>query len=93
MLNDIKATFDERHEFGDDDLEVLKDRWPKVAFQNIPLAWIIPIDEMLSAMRYDNPIYEMRQEFGHLIVLSRPLKLNQKLIIQQAENLLKIQVK
>lgn len=86
MLN--STAFNDRHEFDDSDIEILKERWPGINFQKIPSAWIVSIDEMLSAMRYDNPIYEIRQEFGHLIILSKPLKPNQKLIIEQVEKAL-----
>ena len=86
LLNDVKPTFDYRHDFEGEDIQTIKERWPNVTFHNIPLAWIIPIDEMLCRLRYDNPIYEVRQEFGHLVVLSVPLNSNQKRIIQQAED-------
>lgn len=83
--NEIEKEFDYRHEFDDSELDILIERWPSVKFSRIPLAWIIIIDDMLSRLRYNKPIYEIRQEFGHLIILSRPLSDNQRKIIQHAE--------
>lgn len=88
-LLEFKSTFDYRHEFEDDDLEVLKERWPNVGFHNIPTSWIIAIDEMFCKLRYHNPIHEIRQEFGQLVIIHDELKFGQAGIIQEAENKIK----
>lgn len=84
-LLETKNEFDHRHEFGDDDLDILSDRWPNVKFINIPSAWIWVIDEMLCTLRYDNPIKEIRQEFGQLIIMTGKTTLNQAKIIRGTE--------
>lgn len=85
MLYKLKKDFDERHDFCDDDIEVLKGRWPEVSFHNIPAAWIIPIDQMLCRMRYHNQIKEIRQDFGQFIVIHNKLRPNHEKILKRAE--------
>jgi hypothetical protein len=60
--------FKERHDFDSEDLSLLFERHPAVKFHDIPEAWIIPIDEMLCSVRYDNPFSEVRQVDGLLVV-------------------------
>ncbi len=81
----IKKAFDERHDYSSEDLSVLQERWPEVKFVNIPDAWILILDTMLCRLRYDNPVREIRQEYGQLVVLHKPLRKRQKEVIQQAE--------
>lgn len=86
MLWDIQKEFNKRHNFNDEDIGLLKERWSEITFHNIPLAWVFPLDEMLCKLRYNNPIYEIRQEFGQLIILSHQLKYkNHKVIIKKTE--------
>ncbi len=61
--------FDKRHDFDSEELNILYERHPFIKFQNIVESWIVPIDQMLCSMRYDNPISEVRQINGRLIVL------------------------
>jgi len=68
QLEEFKKIFDDRHEFGDSDLEILQDRYSAIEFVNIPTAWIIAIDTMLSGMRYYNHVTQVRQEYGQLLV-------------------------
>jgi hypothetical protein len=63
-LEEFKKIFDSRHDFNDPDLVILKERHPSVNFISVPAAWIIAIDEMLCRMRYNNPVIEIKQEFG-----------------------------
>lgn len=84
-LYDVKKIFDERHDFEAEDIQTLYERWPEVDFYNIPVAWIVPIDTMLARMRYYNPVIQVRQEFGQLIVIHNELTENQRKIIWVAE--------
>lgn len=65
-LFNFQEIFNQRHKFQHEDLQVLKERWPNIQFNNIPDAWIWPIDILLSRLRYNNPISEIRQEFGQI---------------------------
>lgn len=86
LLEEVKKEFSIRHDFEDDDLDILKERWSNIIFKNIPAAWIIIIDEMLCLLRYNNPIKEIHQEFGQFITLfSRELNPKQQQIIKRAE--------
>lgn len=81
-----KEEFDDRHAEDDqEDLATLQERWPSVKFHNIPVAWIVILDTMLCRMRYSNPVREVRQEFGQLIVIHGPLRASQEKIIREAE--------
>lgn len=58
-----------RHDFSYEELKTLSERHPSVKVSlNIPVAWIIPIDELLCRFRYNQVIDEIGQEFGQLIV-------------------------
>jgi len=67
-LKHVKKEFNHRHNFEDEDIEILKERWVNVEFESIPVAWIILIDEMLTYLRYNNPISKIKQDFGQLII-------------------------
>jgi len=71
-----KQFFDNRHVFEDEDIDLLKERWPEISFNNIPLAWVFQLDEFLCKTKYSSSITEIRQEFGEVIVLG---ELNTKL--------------
>jgi hypothetical protein len=53
----IIEEFNERHDFEDEDLKVLQQRHPNIQFNNIPTAWIINIDEMLSRIDDIDPTF------------------------------------
>lgn len=86
LLTNIKIEFDGRHDFEDDDLNILFERWPNIKFENIPVSWIVPVDEMLCHMRLNNPVKEVRQHFGQLIVITDVLTDKQKKIVKATEN-------
>lgn len=65
----MKKEFNLRHNFDSEDIDILKERHPSVRFIDIPEAWIITIDEMLSSMRYATPVKEVRQFQGLLITI------------------------
>lgn len=67
-LNQRKKEFDHRHDFDDEDLKILQERHPGVEIKNIPTAWIVIVDELLCAFRYNNAITSVEQHFGHLCV-------------------------
>ena len=84
-METYKETFDVRHEFESEDLEILRERWPGIRFVNIPDAWIFIIDEMLGVMRYDLRIKEIRQEYGQFIVVHDELSDSHKKILKKCE--------
>lgn len=88
-LLDMSQIFHERHNFDDEDLQLLKERWPTVEFENIPNAWIIPIDEMLFRLRYNNPIIKITQYYGQPVIYHSELNDKQRRIIKRAEQDLK----
>jgi len=67
-LDTFKNEFDQRHDFEDPDIQLLYDRHADVEFSKIPVAWVMPIDEMLCRFRYNRIAKEVRQEYGQLIV-------------------------
>ena len=40
-----------RHEFEDEDLDHLAERWPTVTFLHIPLAWALPLDRLFRRLK------------------------------------------
>ena len=67
----MKKEIDSRQDLSSEDVDVQRERHPSVRFINIPDAWIIGIDEMLSSMRYGMPLKEVRQFEGMLITVFR----------------------
>jgi hypothetical protein len=87
----IKKSFDARHDFDDEDMELLRERHSAVEFYDIPTAWIVPIDEMLCLMRLRNPVEAVRQVEGELVVVFKLGTPKERLdkyqrIVQAAEN-------
>ncbi len=64
-----KRIFDKRHVFDDEDIDLLQERWPQVTFTNIPLAWVFPLNQFLSRVRYRESIREVGQHFGELTIV------------------------
>jgi hypothetical protein len=66
-LYQFKNTFDYRHDFDEDETNILRSNWPSIKFYNIPLAWIYPIDMMLFKLQNNiDSIKEIRQDYGHI---------------------------
>jgi hypothetical protein len=62
--------FWDRHDISYEELKTLSDRHPSVKINfNIPVAWIVLVDELLCRFRYNQVIEEIGQEFGQLIVV------------------------
>lgn len=70
LLDDFNQEFIKRHDFYSEDLDLLFNKWqPKTLFKNIPEAWILPIDTMLSELNKENFFpKEVEQIFGQLYV-------------------------
>lgn len=68
-LEKKKKLFDMRHEFNDEDIDLLKERHPGVEILNIPVAWVVPIDQMLCDFRHSQAISKVEQQFGELCVV------------------------
>ena len=64
----LKKEFDKRHEFDTEDVKYLYKRYPKIKFSNIPLAWVINIDDLLCDLPH-SIISEIRQDFGQPIFI------------------------
>lgn len=68
VLEKFVQEFNRRHDFEDSDIDILKERHPNIEFQDIPVAWIVIIDQALSRLRYKKEkIKSVRQEYGQLI--------------------------
>jgi len=67
-LQEFHKEFKDRHDFEDDDLELLQDRHPKTQITNIPIAWIIIIDELLCRDRKVNKIKAIDQSYGFIVI-------------------------
>jgi hypothetical protein len=65
-LNSFAKEFIFRHEFNDSDINVLKSKNKNIKFQNIPKAWIVIIDSMLSKIK--SKIKLVSQHCGFLVV-------------------------
>jgi hypothetical protein len=68
-LAEFKKAFNYRHDFEDSDMQILHERHPSVRFSNIPVAWLVPIDEMLCRFKYNQAVQSVCQEYGQLIVV------------------------
>jgi hypothetical protein len=89
-LNNFKINFDNRHNFNDSDLNILKERFPKIKLKNIPTAWIIPIDEFLSKFRYNQLITEINQFFGFPIIsFNKKLNVKEQKIVDKFQETIK----
>ena len=73
-----KKEFDSRHDWDSEEETQLKTNWPNICFENIPQAWIIPIDKILSKNNHDS-VKEIKQYYGQVIVLPRNDILEKKL--------------
>ena len=92
-LFEFKQEFDNRHDFMDNDLFILKERHhPIVIHDNIPSAWIVIIDELLSRFRCKQIIKEVGQEFGQLILIfkQKPTDYHNKIIKEYEERIREI---
>lgn len=67
-LSAIKQIFDDRHEFDAEEENILKLKWPRIKFYNIPQAWIIQLDEFLRNFN-SFKIKEIRQDFAQLTII------------------------
>lgn len=86
-LEYIKHEFDNRHIFGSDDFNILKNYWPNIKFYLIPDAWLVIIDNMLRHID-TSCIFEVRQEYGQLIIIKNNNK--DAKIINNTERLIKM---
>lgn len=73
MPVNLKQEFDSRHDFDDDDLETLSNKYPNTTFKQIPSAWILEIDKLLRKVYSENPtaISSIKQECGSLNISFR----------------------
>ena len=62
----LSSEFAARHDFDDDDLNVLKNNFSGISFANIPGAWIPLIDKMLC--RISQRVRSVEQHCGFLVV-------------------------
>lgn len=90
-LFEFKQEFDNRHDFMDHDLFLLQERHRSViVHDNIPSAWIVVIDELLSRFGRNQIIKEVGQEFGQLILIFNQETTDyQNKIIQEYEKKIK----
>jgi len=70
FFENFNTEFVRRHDFYSDELNVFFKNWNNIYFKNIPEAWIIVIDSMLTELAEINvkPDY-VEQEFGQLLIL------------------------
>lgn len=67
-LIQYKKEFDSRHDWDIEEENILKNNWPSIKFENIPQAWIIPIDKALLSLSDIESIKEIKQYYGQIIV-------------------------
>ena len=63
-LQKFYEEFKSRHDFEDEDLGILKERHPNINITNIPIAWIVIVDELLCRARKEGQIQSIDQSFG-----------------------------
>lgn len=68
ILLSIEKEFNHRHDFVDEDIIFLKNKFKNIEFLKIPVAWVSLIDQMLSETNNDS-IKEIRQDFGQFVIL------------------------
>lgn len=65
-LKELSDIFNSRHDFNSSELNTLYSKFDQIKFENIPEAWIILIDELLSKVG-DNIIC-VSQKFSYLCI-------------------------
>jgi hypothetical protein len=83
-LSAIKQIFDDRHDFDVEEEKTLKQNWPYIKFFNIPTTWIIIIHDLLISLDAFK-IKEIRQDFGHLTIISNNLHKTEQDLINYVE--------
>ena len=87
MLEDYHKRFLERHDFNDNDLEVLRTKYSDIKiYSSVPTAWILIIDSFLEKTAH--LIKEVRQEYGQFVVIPKQ-NINSKDFILYREQLKK----
>jgi hypothetical protein len=62
--------FNSRHDFDSSDISVLEKNFNGVTFENIPAAWIVPLDDLLSKLNLIVPkeVIKVYQNYGLLSI-------------------------
>lgn len=66
LINNYKI-FKYRHDFISEDLNLLKQKYNNISFNNIPEAWIIILDDFLQI--HADKVIEVSQHFGFLSII------------------------
>jgi hypothetical protein len=67
-IHGLAKEFYYRHDFGSDDVGILRGKFPNTQFHNIPEAWIVVIDDMMNELvQFSQPTW-VQQHFGFLSV-------------------------
>lgn len=73
-----------RHDFDEDDINILKNRYKNVKFANIPLAWCCIIDDTFQRLQSIESISKVEQHFGIMtFVFHKQLNCHDKFLIQK----------
>ena len=85
-IHTLAKEFYYRHDFGSEDVGVLRDKYPHTQFHNIPEAWIVVIDDMMMELvQFSYPTW-VQQHFGFLSVqFDSPPTENLREVIKLAE--------
>lgn len=67
---EFSKIFSDRHSFDGEDVQILKNKFPNIQFNNIPDAWILGIDRLLRKTRYAG-IVSIAQRNGFLFISAR----------------------
>ena len=86
-LPSLKKIFDDRHDFDPEEQKQLQKNWPKIKFVNIPTTWIVPIDDLLVLIN-SAKVNEIRQDYGHLTIISKGLSAAELATIHQIEQMI-----
>jgi hypothetical protein len=72
--------FKTRHDFDLDELNILRERHDFLSCtDNIPVAWIVPIDEMCCQFKYENVSnIKIDQIFGNIVIQFKPEEYKEK---------------
>ena len=60
----LAAEFNERHNFNSGEIELLRRNFPKVIIDNIPEAWVLPID---SFLHITSNMKRLEQHWGFIV--------------------------
>lgn len=80
--------FNKRHDFNTSGIKYLKNKFKDIKFNNIPDAWIYPLEKFLNTRYIKNIVIEVSQENGDIKIIKASDKLYQDFYNKKASELI-----